>query len=135
MIKHDAPIGDADGMDMPLPPQQDPSRHRSQLLTDEVQRLLRRKLIKDTCSIFEVADLYGVSRRTLSRHLKAEGRTFRQVRDEVLCELACTLLAETDLKLNQISEILNFSDPAAFTNAFRRWTGQAPSTWRSRHRR
>jgi hypothetical protein len=41
--------------------------------------LLRVELIRDTCSADVVASLYAVSRRTLYRYLKAEGRTFRQV--------------------------------------------------------
>ena len=81
-----------------------------------------------------VASLYAVSRRTLHRHLKAEGGTFRQVANEVRCEIACTLLAETDLPLSQIAEILNYSEISAFSRAFRRWSGQPPSVWRSNHR-
>ncbi|WP_431310832.1 hypothetical protein [Methylobacterium oxalidis] len=30
----------------------------------------------------------------------------------------------------QISAILHFSEPAAFTHAFRRWSGTTPSAWR-----
>ena len=73
-----------------------------------------------------VARLYAVSRRTLYRHLKAEGGTFRQVANEVRCEIACTLLAETDMPLRQITEILNYSEISAFSRAFRRWAGQPP---------
>ena len=80
------------------------------------------------------ASLYAVSHRILHRYLKAEGGTFRQVANEVRCEIACTLLAETDLTLSQIAEILNYSEISAFTRAFRRWSGQPPSVWRSRHR-
>ncbi|WP_238179919.1 helix-turn-helix domain-containing protein, partial [Methylobacterium oxalidis] len=32
--------------------------------------------------------------------------------------------------LAQISAILHFSEPAAFTHAFRRWSGTTPSAWR-----
>jgi AraC-like DNA-binding protein len=81
-----------------------------------------------------VASLYAVSRRTLHRYLKAEGGTFRQVANAVRCEIACTLLAETDLTLSQITEILNYSEVSAFSRAFRRWAGQPPSVWRSNHR-
>jgi AraC-like DNA-binding protein len=77
----------------------------------------------------------SVSRRTLYRYLKAEGGTFRQVANEIRCEIACTLLAETDLPLSQIAEVMNYSEVSAFSRAFRRWSGQPPSVWRSNHRR
>jgi AraC-like DNA-binding protein len=109
------------------------SRRGRRPLTEEVEHMLRGKLIRDTCTADMVASLYSVSRRTLYRHLKDEGRTFRQVANGVRCEIACTLLAETDLPPSQIAEILNYSEHSAFCRAFRRWTGQAPSAWRSTH--
>ena len=96
--------------------------------------MLRIELIRDACPAAMVASLYAVSHRTMTRHLKAEGRTFRQVTNEVRCEIACKLVAETDLSLRQIAEILNYSDPSAFTPAFQRWMGRAPSAYRSSHR-
>ena len=96
--------------------------------------MLRVELIRDTCTSDMVASLYAVSRRTLSRHLKAEGHTFRQIANEVRGEIACMLLAKTDLSVGQIAEVLNYSENSAFTRAFRRWSGQSPSAWRSRHR-
>ncbi|ANY81692.1 AraC family transcriptional regulator [Microvirga ossetica] len=110
------------------------SRRGRRPLTEEVQRSLRVKLIRNTFTSDMAASLYAVSRRTLYRYLKAEGRTFRQVTNEVRCVIACTLLAETDLTLSQIAEILNYSEASAFTRAFRRWAGQPPSVWRSSHR-
>jgi AraC-like DNA-binding protein len=97
--------------------------------------MLRGKLIRDTCTADMVASLYAVSRRTLYRHLKAEGRTFRQVVNEVRGEIACTLLAKTDLSVGQIAEVLHYSEHSAFTRAFQRWSGQPPTVWRSNHRR
>ena len=124
-------------MEMPSPRRADLSQspHGRRPLTEEVQRTLRVKLIRDTCTSDMVASLYAVSRRTLHRHLKAEGGTFRQVANEVRCEIACTLLAETDLTLSQIAEILNCSEISAFSRAFRPWSGQPPSVWRSNHPR
>jgi AraC-like DNA-binding protein len=95
--------------------------------------LLRVELIRDTCTSDMVASLYAVSRRTLYRYLKAEGRTFRQVANEVRGEIACTLLAKTDLSVGQIAEVLNYSETSAFTRAFQRWSGQPPTAWRSSH--
>jgi AraC-like DNA-binding protein len=76
-----------------------------------------------------------MERRTLHRHLQAEGRSFRQVANEVRFEIACRLLATTDMAHPQIAAVLNYADHSAFTRAFRGWSGQTPSAWRSRHHR
>jgi AraC-like DNA-binding protein len=74
-------------------------------------------------------------RRTMHRHLQAEGRTFRQVADEVRFEIACDLLENTAMAIGQIAAVLRYSEASAFTRAFQRWSGQPPSAWRGNHRR
>jgi len=54
-----------------------------------------------------------------------------QSADEIRYGIARQLLFDTDLPLVQISAALDFSEAAAFTRAFRRWSGAAPSTWRA----
>jgi AraC-like DNA-binding protein len=69
----------------------------------------------------------------MSRHLRTRGLTFRQVANEVRFEIACELLENTDMALGQIAATLKYSEPSAFTRAFRRWCGQSPSEWRASH--
>lgn len=77
-----------------------------------------------------VAETLGVHRRTLSRWLKSEGLNFKRVSNEARSDVAMQLLANTNMSLSEISTALKFSEPAAFTHAFRRWTGTTPSAWR-----
>jgi AraC-like DNA-binding protein len=104
-------------------------------LTRDLRRLLRTELLRDTCSAATVARLFSMHRRTLSRHLRIEGLAFRQVANEVRFEIACELLANTDMELGQVAAVLRYSEPSAFTRAFRRWSGQTPSAWRASHLR
>lgn len=101
-------------------------------LKDELRRLLRVELLRVRSSSSEMAERLSVHRRTLNRHLKAEGATFKKVADEIRFGIACQLLEDTDLRLVEIAAALHFSEPAAFTRAFRRWSGAAPSAWRAR---
>ncbi|MGX5773841.1 AraC family transcriptional regulator [Methylorubrum zatmanii] len=103
-------------------------------LTDELRRYLRIQVTRQRCKAERVARMRLVHRRTLSRHLRAEGTTFRQLSNDAMFRVAMQLLADTSMTLTQISTALNFSEPAAFTHAFRRWSGMAPSIWRHENR-
>ncbi len=50
-------------------------------------------------------------------------------------ETACRLLAETHLKIWQISELLGYSSIQVFSRAFSRWSGQRPTLFRKKARR
>jgi AraC-like DNA-binding protein len=104
-------------------------------LSEDLRRVLRTELLKGPCTSKEIARLFSMHPRTLSRHLAHEGISFQQIADEIRFAIACDLLANTELALNQISVVLQFSEPSAFTRAFRHWSGQTPSAWRARHRR
>lgn len=43
---------------------------------------------------------------------------------------ACTLLARTDLGVEQLAADLGFDSPSHFSRFFKRWTGRSPSHWR-----
>ena len=104
-------------------------------LTEDLRQVLRTELLRDTCSAAAVAHLFSMHRRTMNRHLHTEGLAFRQVANEIRFELACELLANTDMTLGQVAAALRYSELSAFTRAFRRWSGQAPSAWRTGHPR
>lgn len=76
-----------------------------------------------------VASRLAVSERTLQRRLREEGVTFAQLEDAVRRERAFHLLRDGQLALFEIAFLLGFSDPSAFSRAFRRWSGMAPVTW------
>lgn len=82
--------------------------------------------------LVEAAQLAGMSVRSLQRNLKAEGYLFRELVDELRYKESLRLLAEHDIALAEIGWHLGYPEPANFTHAFRRWTGQAPSVYRAR---
>lgn len=100
-------------------------------LTEHLRRVLRTQLLRDACSAADIARLFSMHRRTMSRHLHTEGLAFRQVADDVRFEIACELLAKTDMALGQVAAALRYSELSAFTRAFRRWSGKTPSAWRT----
>jgi AraC-like DNA-binding protein len=73
--------------------------------------------------------------RTLNRRLSAEGTRFRTAANEIRFEIARQLVADTTFSFGQVAAVLDYSEASAFTRAFRRWSGQTPTTWRAKYRR
>jgi AraC-like DNA-binding protein len=102
----------------------------------QVRRMLPPLVRARMASIGSVANLIGLSARTLNRRLAAEHTSFMQLREEALHAAACQLLESTRLPANEIADRLGYANPSAFTRAFNRWSGMAPAEWRaSRQRR
>lgn len=79
-----------------------------------------------------VADLLGLSERSLHRRLATEGHPFGALDARVRCNLAERLLRDTDLRLDAIAQQLGYAEAASFSRAFKRWSGCSPRQWRSR---
>lgn len=68
--------------------------------------------------------------RTLRRKLAAEGSQFQRLKDGVRRDMAIHYLSQTSMSISLVSQALGFSEPSAFTRAFRQWTGELPKTYR-----
>ncbi|WP_262265774.1 AraC family transcriptional regulator [Microvirga yunnanensis] len=101
---------------------------------EDLRRLLRTELLTNRCSAETVADRLAVHSRTLSRHLRADGTSFRRLIDEARFEIARQLLANGTAPLVEIAAALGYSEASAFTRAFRRWSGRTPTAWRAEQR-
>jgi AraC-like DNA-binding protein len=82
-------------------------------------------------SMESVARQIATTVRTLNRKLHAEGTSFTQILDDVRCNLAKEYLRSTKLSMEDISDLVGFSEAANFRHAFRRWTGGTPANFRS----
>ena len=69
--------------------------------------------------------------KTLNRRLAAEGRTFREVRTEVLMSRACAEIKRGGLSMQAISDLLGYANQSAFSRAFRAAFGVSPSAYAS----
>lgn len=78
-----------------------------------------------------------MSRRTLRRHLAAEGTNVAALRDDIKAEFARQLLVDTAMSITEISVTLHYTKPGAFSRAYKNWTGVSPQDTRrgaSHHR-
>ena len=100
----------------------------------EVERRVEPMLASGSVGIDQVARELGCGRQTLYRRLKVEGVTFAQLLDGLRRRLALRLVREQGLSVKETAYRLGFSDPAAFSRAFKRWTGTSPSAARGKDR-
>ena len=100
---------------------------RRQTFRREVEQVLEPLLASGEVGIDRIARALGQSRQTLYRRLKAEGVTFEQVLDALRHRLALRYMRE-GMSVKEAAYRLGFSEPAAFSRAFKRWTGHSPST-------
>ena len=77
-----------------------------------------------------VAAALAMSQQTLYRRLRAEGSNFEAVLDQLRRDLAQGYLASEKLSVNETAYLLGFSDPSAFSRAYKRWTGASPKAVR-----
>ena len=74
-----------------------------------------------------IAQRLGLSQRSLARHLAHEGLSFSKLLSELRLELARLYLMDEQLPVSHVAWLLGYQDVAAFSNAFKRWTGKAPT--------
>lgn len=79
-----------------------------------------------TASLSLVADMMGVSERTLRRLLQEEGATFSKILEDHRFKCALTYLSEGSMRIKDVSQALGYGHTSNFERAFKRWTNQTP---------
>jgi AraC-like DNA-binding protein len=133
-------------LDMPIPAA-DPALNREikrlldvQLadLRDEpaqqARQIVRMLLPSGLCSVERVARHLGMHRRTLNRHLAAEGQSVTTIINAVRSELAEDYLANSKRRLVEVADLLGFSSAGDFSRWFRSQYGKTPSVWAAPYR-
>lgn len=92
----------------------------------KVESLLILILHKGEPGIEDIAKEMGLSRQTLYRRLKTEGATFEKLLDELRHKMALHYLNGKKVSVNETAYLVGFSEPSAFSRAFKRWTGTSP---------
>ncbi len=57
--------------------------------------------------------------------------TFASVLDELRHRMAADYLGARKVSVNETAYLVGFSEPAAFSRAFKRWTGASPRAMRA----
>jgi AraC-like DNA-binding protein len=101
-------------------------------LSARVRRRLRLSLGGGPVELDAMADSLSITPATFRRRLRAEGTSFRLIKDDLRRDLAIQFLAASNRSTTEIGWDLGFSERSAFDRAFRNWTGVAPGEFRRR---
>jgi AraC-like DNA-binding protein len=94
-----------------------------------INQWIAENMHKELCAENLASALY-LTPRTLRRKLSEQGTCFRDIVKELRCSAAKQLITETQLTIEDIGCSVGFNDVSNFRAAFKKWTGQTPSTLR-----
>lgn len=101
-----------------------------ELFAQRVEGIMRALMPMSFPTQDRVAREMMLSTRTLQRRLLESGTSFNAIRDKVRAHLAAKYLRQSSLSVGQISDVLGYSQSAAFCRAFTRWYAMAPLKYR-----
>jgi AraC-like DNA-binding protein len=99
-------------------------------VTGQVTQLVEMLLPVGRCSTSQAARSLGITERTLHRRLAAEGQSFSAIVHATREGLAERYLSTDRYSLTDVSELLGFAAPSAFSRWFRGRFGVTPTGWR-----
>ena len=85
-------------------------------------------------TVAEVAEMAGISVRSLQRKLAGAGLSYSDLLGAARFENAARLLRDSDARIIEIAFSSGYTDPAHFTRAFRRISGTTPREYRDQSR-
>lgn len=101
-------------------------KQSSKKITIRVRSTLIELLPSGQSSIEAVCDRLHMSKRSLQRHLRAEGGSYQETLVSTRSELSMHYLKNDDMTVEEISYLLAYQDPNSFYRAFHGWTGMTP---------
>jgi AraC-like DNA-binding protein len=99
---------------------------------DAVRHVLAARVNGGDTRIESVARGIAMSPRSLQRKLAEESVTYHALVEEARAAAAARHLSDRRLSISEIGCLLGYSEPAAFTRAFKRWHGISPLTFRAK---
>jgi len=100
------------------------------VLVNALREIFSHYITEDDLSIEVIADIAGLSTRSLQRIMKKHDLSYNDLLNKARQQYAVAKLNDPTTKITDIACQLGYNDAAHFTRAFKRWTRMAPSVYR-----
>ena len=98
---------------------------------ERMKRWLVSQDLQTKPSMEAIARALGMSARSLRRRLREERASYGGLVEDARVLQAKRMLADPRLSVQEAAYAMGFATPAAFSRAFKRWTGKTPSAYRA----
>ena len=101
-------------------------------LQSRIKVILKDRLGENTAfpTFDAVCSLVYMSPQALRRRLQEEGTSYQKIKDSVRCDRVMILLDNPDIPVGEITYRVGFTEPAALSRAFKKWTNMTPAQYR-----
>ncbi|MCG8669561.1 MAG: AraC family transcriptional regulator [Pseudomonadales bacterium] len=102
-------------------------------IAEKAKRILKKAAENDIyLDLEELSNQLNMSPRTLSRKLERDNVQFKELSNEIRFNRAKYLLKDSEAPLKSIASKVGYSNADAFVRAFKTYTGDTPSQWKSK---
>ncbi|CAM4399567.1 MULTISPECIES: AraC family transcriptional regulator [Acinetobacter] len=84
-------------------------------------------------SMAETACALDIPERTLRHQLQQMQTSYKEIRERLIKQKAIKFIENSSYSIEQVAEMLGYSEPAAFNHAFKRWFGLSPRQYNRNH--
>ncbi|WP_038343894.1 AraC family transcriptional regulator [Acinetobacter sp. A47] len=84
-------------------------------------------------SMAETACALHIPERTLRHQLQQMQTSYKEIREKLIKQKALKFIENSSYSIEQVAEMLGYSEPAAFNHAFKRWFGLSPRQYYRNH--
>ncbi len=97
---------------------------------EEVRRMIMLLMPRGRCTAEQIAQLMGLNRRTLYRHLAAQSQSYPALLQDIRAELVLRHLTDNRRPLRDVAQLLGFAELSSFSRWFKNRFGVTAEHYR-----
>jgi len=104
---------------------------RSHTDAERIASMIGQDFSRPIPGVEEVAKRMNMSVPTLHRHLQKEHTSYQKIKNDCRYKAAVACLQQEAYTVDQIANLLGYSDTSTFYRAFKKWAGMTPMEYRA----